>query len=946
MSNPIAQYTYIPWYRRGLSNQIQATSDERGTISAEVYYKTNQASSHQLGAAKTLALLGPGDVESINPQAIIKVEPRNGLTDFEANYLACIEFYDEDFPWRYTPEPASDHLMPWLFLMALKTDEFTFEPIDSAKPVQAIKITAQEPLNIPPGDAWAWAHVQVNKRLNADVQNQGALRTELAALLEIDPDAAFSRLVCPRKLELNTRYHMFLVPLYESGRRAGLNQDTTGAGMSKSWAVGDSDRVFPFYYHWEFATSAEGDFETLARRLQAMSADELDAPTMNIQSLIEELLPDDNPTPQPTEVLPFIAAYKAPGQTIPAWPSGANQTDQDLKIALRDRINSTDTNPTCDPIVNNPPMYGRWHAAVNILQPTPPAGKSWLYALNLDPKYRAVAGLGTEIIRKNQEKFMDIAWDQLGEVLEANQKLRQAQLAIEVNKKILSKHIESRDAEDIVATTRLVHNRVKATPTGTSTVAREVASKALTASGTNAGLRKALRRNGKSAKKLNRLIGANMRIDNAQFINRLNAKVISGAPDKPNPYTFATDGSPVSVNAGTTVASATYVSTEETAWLDTLNQYAGQIPAAAQTGATLFTTVKDAILTQLQPIKTLGERMMRLIPVPNIPAYSGSTVSRIKPVMAAPKFVESMYEHLAALSKDFIIPGISGLKNNSVLLMEPNQPFIEAFMAGLNHEMARELLWREYPTDQRGTYFKQFWNPDDFLNLTGATVNLEDIRPMHDWAQNLGSNKPADSMAPGLVLVIRGDLLRKFPNTIIYAHKAKFNPHPVRELDADDVVNFKFPVFKAQLEPDITLIGFELTPAQARGTQSDAGYFFMFKEPLGEARFGLDLLEPDPDTGQYVFPAINSWNDLAWQHLDQTAPESVHHVDLNATLGSGPVNAPDNTVIYGSSGNAAHMAYILYQMPVLLGMHASDLLPPAPPDQGNNTFSTQYQSIV
>ena len=31
-------------------------------------------------------------------------------------------------------------------------------------------------------------------------------------------------------------------------------------------------------------------------------------------------------------------------------------------------------------------------------------------------------------------------------------------------------------------------------------------------------------------------------------------------------------------------------------------------------------------------------------------------------------------------------------------------------MVGLNHEMARELLWREYPTDQRGSYFRQFWD--------------------------------------------------------------------------------------------------------------------------------------------------------------------------------------------------------------------------------------------
>lgn len=38
-----------------------------------------------------------------------------------------------------------------------------------------------------------------------------------------------------------------------------------------------------------------------------------------------------------------------------------------------------------------------------------------------------------------------------------------------------------------------------------------------------------------------------------------------------------------------------------------------------------------------------------------------------------------------------------------------SQEFIESYMAGLNHEFARELIWREYPTDQRRRYFEQYW---------------------------------------------------------------------------------------------------------------------------------------------------------------------------------------------------------------------------------------------
>ena len=53
--------------------------------------------------------------------------------------------------------------------------------------------------------------------------------------------------------------------------------------------------------------------------------------------------------------------------------------------------------------------------------------------------------------------------------------------------------------------------------------------------------------------------------------------------------------------------------------------------------------------------------------------------------------------------------------------METNQRFIEAYMVGLNHEFARKLLWREYPTDQRGSYFRQFWAVDNYIDSEGLS---------------------------------------------------------------------------------------------------------------------------------------------------------------------------------------------------------------------------------
>ena len=71
--------------------------------------------------------------------------------------------------------------------------------------------------------------------------------------------------------------------------------------------------------------------------------------------------------------------------------------------------------------------------------------------------------------------------------------------------------------------------------------------------------------------------------------------------------------------------------------------------------------------------------------------------------MAYPEIDIPMYEPLKKLSDELFLPNLNLIPQNTITLLETNQSFIEAYMVGLNHEFARELLWREYPTDQRGS---------------------------------------------------------------------------------------------------------------------------------------------------------------------------------------------------------------------------------------------------
>jgi hypothetical protein len=308
--------------------------------------------------------------------------------------------------------------------------------------------------------------------------------------------------------------------------------------------------------------------------------------------------------------------------------------------------------------------------------------------------------------------------------------------------------------------------------------------------------------------------------------------------------------------------------------------------------------------------------------------------------MAHPSFKDPMYKPLRDLSADLLVPNLNEIPNNTISLMESNRRFIESYMVGLNHEMARELLWREYPTDQRGSYFAQFWDVADMLTRDAGTDAAEgeaasrDIKAIHEWQKTsaLGTHENRDlptGVEHGderLVLVIRGELLKKYPTTLVYAQKARWGTDPdtgrrVRVLDETNPTDhLRGPTFKAEVPPDIHFFGFNLTQSEAKGgtdPNGDPGWFLVLQERPGEPRFAMDVSDE-------ASPApITKWRDLTWNHVGD--PDSIDAIDLmRAPVTNIPAGSPDSRVTWGS--NAADMAYILFQNPVMVAFHAADML--------------------
>ena len=209
---------------------------------------------------------------------------------------------------------------------------------------------------------------------------------------------------------------------------------------------------------------------------------------------------------------------------------------------------------------------------------------------------------------------------------------------------------------------------------------------------------------------------------------------------------------------------------------------------------------------------------------------------RIEPIMAAPHFEHPMYEALDRYDRRWLIPGVDRIPGNDfVTVLQTNSRFVEAFLVGLNHEFARELLWREYPTDGRGTYFRSFWT---------TTPELVNDLDAFSSQQPLGGHVAAGLLGR-LVLLVRGELVRRYPGLIANAvqHSSLDDGRPL--FGAGPAVATT--LFQVNLQPDLLLVGFDLTRAQVDQADTDpagpipgtGAYWFLLAENPTEPRFGL-----------------------------------------------------------------------------------------------------------
>ena len=198
------------------------------------------------------------------------------------------------------------------------------------------------------------------------------------------------------------------------------------------------------------------------------------------------------------------------------------------------------------------------------------------------------------------------------------------------------------------------------------------------------------------------------------------------------------------------------------------------------------------------------------------------------------------------------------------------------------------------------------------------------------------------------MLVVRGDLLKRYPNTIIYAQRAQWSTDPARPnelalIDETGAMTSADPAEPGHPLPALQGAGraghplHRLRPDAAskcaaptvstrrprprrRFPASELGWFFVLQEVVGEPRFGLD------ETSAVAGPTTNKWDNLSWQNLGD-----VHDRRLRPAVrdGGARYRAGRRSAVGGATPPTSPS--ILYQKPVLVAVHGREMIKDLPP---------------
>ncbi|MEL1264432.1 hypothetical protein [Pseudoxanthomonas putridarboris] len=589
-----------------------------------------------------------------------------------------------------------------------------------------------------------------------------------------------SRLLSPIDLQAHRSYVAALVPAFRA--------DAAGAVVD-AWD-GSAPVTLRCFDSWAFTTGEEGDFLQLASALRAIRPDDLGSVDPDTAFGRAQLHYDRRSPGEPRRAaLPTAGALQRPSAAddpeVPPAP-----WIQDETAAL-----STPIPVPAGRWVLTAPRYAAAYRPVN--DPTPAAG--WRADLDRDPRHRGAAGLGLWSGIAWQEKIAAAASKVAGDLAIARDRIAHLGLGLEASRSLWRRRMP----DDPVAQLAVLGPVLARLPS-----ANGIAIDAVT--GRTPGLVRAL---WSSAARRCFRTGPARTTHAEPGANRLDA-VLRLAGQCPNP---PREPDEIPLHGRVPERLARQVDQAElSAVRDAMSALSRERPRCrpvdmGDLGKRIAAAVDPTVARPVIVERVLG----------TLPGLADIGVVEIEPELDLP-----VWSFLCDCAPDWLLPGIGALPQDRVMALATNPAFVEAMLAGANHQALSELRWRNLPIRSGWSPMRKFWQ---------RTQGEMDIVPIRGWpdASTLGGPglQPVGIGVEGVV-VFRTRLFHRYPGTVVYLYD-KLNGTWQAPADNEPVDPSRktFPSFSGVIGDDIAFFGFPKTP------QAMAGCWVVLEEPPSGYRF-------------------------------------------------------------------------------------------------------------
>lgn len=921
---------FASWVRTGLVASQELTLSG-GSLGVEVAAKVNQS----LASAVRLELAGPGDVTGIDSAQIIRTEPHLNAEGFETTRFVSVEFRRADLPWMFTPGTSTAKLRPWLVLVVVPVGAHAVTPQKDRLP--ELKVDASQLPTL--SESWAWAHAQANTVGGATPDESS--RSRLICPRSLQPFTRYVAAIVPSTMQgVNAGLHRdptatgdawgasgeVTLPMYfhwyfSTGEGGDFESLARGLTISQASPAGLGAATLDTSAPGPTTLQSPGRLANFRGPLAQSGSTPINSWSLADRHKLEsELVPPPNTSP-PVLAPPRYGAVAAGESGFPAtgnhsWITELN-TNPELRVCAglgaaivrrrqHDFVQEAWEQAGAVADANRRLAQARLSRRVATL----------LNERHVKPRSEAeLLMLASPLLRRVVDPQLNATV--AGHLRTTSLPLRAVGPAFRRLTRTngpLTRRVQVSSPTPIAPMANAVqvglaarafdHSRVVGAG-GLPTLGGvlDVVKAATSVPPGRPPVRPGLRLPGRPGPIA---VPGGQAIEVALRDRSIGARSVLGVAADP-----AGGGMFLHVDPGSSspVRVATIGSLDDTVGLSKLDLAKTREGAiAAMKGRVLFDpdgtnpiditagfkdAIGDLLGTSSDPVRAtadltrLAARVSEVIE-PHRAITEATLVEVTRPpgpddqldsVLVAPTINEPLWDDLAAMSTELLLPGASKLEREHAAVVSVDKTVVAAILAGANDEMMRELRWRGYPTDGRGTIFRRFWDRRD--NAGAPQPDL--ARDIHTWQGDLAAQ--AAGPTAELVLVVRSELFRRFPGTLVTLVRATATaPNTPRKPDYGSSV---LPRFHGNLGNGVAFYGFPISLNEAVGDPTNIarpGAFLVFHQPPTDLGFGLDL------------PLADSNGAPTWP-----SP---------ASLGT----------------DSARIASALAQLPVRLALHVSDLM--------------------